>query len=188
MPVCTGSGITDPTGAAVFDRTLPVGTLGRIVRGSKFRGPRSDLEFDGLWIPCGPRERGCCRYAGITISRRTHGAGLCGHFAAAAGPVEVWQYASAAAQPGVYGLSLTVAQSNPALSLLSTTRVINPASITSTSYALRSNSCFGGNVQSGRQRLPISVRAAIGDRHGCAKRGPCCPRHRQATSLPPKGP
>jgi hypothetical protein len=57
------------------------------------------------------------------------------NFAAAAGGVEIWQYAVAGAQPGVYKLDLSPNQPSGAASLFSTTQVVNPAPTTTTNYA-----------------------------------------------------
>jgi hypothetical protein len=132
-----GVHITDPTGAVVFDRTLPVGILpaSTIVDNTKAQALRLSLTdyaypaaLSGVGVAV--TEGGSPALAALTSP------GTLNNFIALAGSVEIWQYAVAGAQPGVYGVVLAPYPSASGnVDLFSTTKVVNPASVTATSFA-----------------------------------------------------
>jgi hypothetical protein len=123
--------ITDPTGASIFARSLPVGELTNAVNVSNPSSQSVSLTLTDLAYPQ------ALTAVGAAV---THGAALLGEltasgatsFAAASGTLQVWQYASSGTAPGAYNLTLT----SSAGSLYATTQVVNPASpATATSFA-----------------------------------------------------
>jgi hypothetical protein len=134
-----GIQITDPTGAVVFGRTLPVGTLAAstIVNNPVAQG--LNVSLTDYVYPAALTSVGVAVTQGSAALEVLTAPGTATNFPAAAGNVEVWQYAVAGAQPGTYGLSLAVYQSsstaNPT-TLFSTTQVVNSApGSAATSYA-----------------------------------------------------
>jgi hypothetical protein len=127
-----GVRITDPSGALVFDRTLPVGSLGA---STIFNNPSAQsltLTLTDFAYPAALNSLGGAVTSGGAKLGELTAAGSSPAFTAPAGPLEIWQFATAAASPGVYGLSLASAKA----SLYSTTQVVNPASNASSgSYA-----------------------------------------------------
>jgi hypothetical protein len=128
--------ISDPNGATVFARTLPVGTLqaATIVDNTSARALSLTLTDYGYPAPLTNAEVAVT--AGATSLAVLSAPGAVSSFMAPAGSLDIWQYDVAGAQPGVYGLSLVYqAGTAGATSLYSTTQVVNPASVTTSSYA-----------------------------------------------------
>jgi len=132
-----GVRISDPNGTVVFDRTLPVGTLppATIVDNTTAQALSLTLTdyaypsaLSGLGVAV--TEGGSPALAALTS------AGTVNNFTAPAGSVDIWQYAVAGTQPGVYGVVLAPTPAvSGSVNLFSTTKVVNPTSVTATSFA-----------------------------------------------------
>jgi hypothetical protein len=129
-----GIRITDPSGAAVFDRTLPVGLMmaSNILQNPAAQGLSLNLTDYGYPAPL--MNVGIAVTQGAQALAVLNAPGTATNFMAAAGTVEVWHFASAGASPGVYSVNITAAQSGAA-SLYSTIQVANPTGTAATSYA-----------------------------------------------------
>jgi hypothetical protein len=132
-----GVHITDPSGTVVFDRTLPVGTLPPAVIVDNTTPRALSLTLTDYAYPAALSGLGVAvTEGGSPALAALTSAGAVTNFMAPAGSVEIWQYAVAGAQPGVYGVLLAP---YPAVSgsenLFSTTQVVNPASTSATSFA-----------------------------------------------------
>jgi plastocyanin len=131
-----GIQITDPTGAAVFTHTVPVGTLPAATIVDNTTAQALTLSLTDYGYPAALGTVGVAVTEGSASLATLTAPGTVANFTAPAGSVEIWQYAAAATQPGVYGVDLSVyAASTTGASLYSATQVVNPASITATSYA-----------------------------------------------------
>jgi hypothetical protein len=119
-----GVHITDPSGAVVFDRTLPVGKLGASTVVSNASAQSLTLSLADLAYPAALTSLGAAVTSGSLALGTLTAAGSLPNIMAPAGELEVWQYATAVTSPGVYNLSLASA----AAGLLSTTQVVNPSS------------------------------------------------------------
>ncbi len=120
-----GVRITDPSGAAVFDHTVPVGGLGpaKIVTNSSAQTLTLTLADEGYPAPLASLGA-AVTLGGLPALAELTAAGTAASGAPVpAGTLEVWTSAVAAAQAGVYNLTL----SGAAASLLSATQVVNPA-------------------------------------------------------------
>jgi plastocyanin len=126
-----GIKVADPTGATVFNRTLPVGTLpaSTIVDNTSAQG--LSLVLTDFAYPTALASVGVAITEGSTSLAQLTASGSLSNFIAPAGSVEIWQYAVAGAQPGVYSVGL----SSSSASLFSLTKVVNPAATTGQSYA-----------------------------------------------------
>jgi plastocyanin len=126
-----GIKITDPTGATVFDRTLPVGTMpaSTIVDNTSAQG--LNLTLTDFAYPAALASVGVAITEGSASLAQLTAPGSLSNFVSPAGSIEIWQYVTAGAQPGVYSVSL----SSSSASLFSLTKVVNPASVTAQSYA-----------------------------------------------------
>jgi plastocyanin len=126
--------ITDPTGAAVFDRTLPVGTLASSTIVNNPAAQTLDLTLTDLMYPAAFANLGVAVTSGSTLLANLSTPGSNPSIAAPAGNLQVWLYTVTSGTPGVYSLSLSNAAASNAL--LSTTQVVNPSTATTaTSYA-----------------------------------------------------
>jgi plastocyanin len=126
-----GIKITDPTGAVVFNRTLPVGTLpaSTIVDNTSAQG--LNLTLTDFAYPAALAGVGVAITEGSASLAQLTAPGSLSNFMAAAGSIEIWQYAVAGSQPGVYSVGL----SSSSASLFSLTKVVNPVATTGQSYA-----------------------------------------------------
>jgi hypothetical protein len=131
--------ITDPSGAAIFDRTLPVGTLAASTIVDNTAAQGLSLSLTDYAYPAALTGVGVAVTQGSKSLATLTAPGNLSNFLAVPGPVQVWQYATAGAQPGVYSLDLSIYQSSSTASktsLLSITQVVNPgAASAATSYA-----------------------------------------------------
>jgi len=129
--------ITDPSGAAIFSRTLPVGTLQAATIVDNTTAQPLTLNLTDYGYPAALAGVGAAVTEGSTSLASLTAPGTVANFMAPAGSISIWQYAAAGSQPGVYGLNLAVYQSGGTTgsSLFSTTQVVNPASVSATSYA-----------------------------------------------------
>jgi len=135
-----GIRITDPSGATVFDRSLPVGTLPGSTIVDSTTAQSLSVTLTDYAYPAALASVGVAVTQGSTVLNELTEPGSATNFLAAAGNVDVWQYAVAGAQPGTYSLNLSVYQSNPVNNLFSTTQVVNPTPSTSaTSFAFVAN-------------------------------------------------
>jgi plastocyanin len=126
-----GIKVTDPTGATVFNRTLPVGTLpaSTIVDNTSAQG--LNLVLTDFAYPAALASVGVAITEGSTSLAQLTAPGSLSNFMASAGSVEIWQYAVAGAQPGVYSVGLSSSSAN----LFSLTKVVNPTATTGQTYA-----------------------------------------------------
>jgi hypothetical protein len=136
-----GVHITDPNGAVVFDRTLPVGTLPASTIVDNTSQQSLSLSLTDYAYPAALADVGVAVTEGGSAALATLTApGTVNNFMAPAGSVEIWQFAVAGAQPGVYGVALSPYPSNAAsIDLYSTTKVVNPTASNATSYAFIAN-------------------------------------------------
>jgi hypothetical protein len=116
-----GVHIADPSGAAVFDRTLPVGTLPASTIVNDTSTQAFGLTLSDLAYPAALAGVGIAVTEGSTSLAKLTAPGTLGNFTVPAGSVEIWQYAAAGAQPGVY----TVTLSNSGTTLFSNTKVVS---------------------------------------------------------------
>jgi hypothetical protein len=113
--------IVGPAGAVVFDRTLPVGTLQAPTIVDNPTAQSLSLSLADLAYPAALSSVGVAVTEGSSSLAQLTAAGTVASFPAPAGSVEIWHYAVAGAQPGVYSLSL----SSSTASLYSTTQVVS---------------------------------------------------------------
>jgi hypothetical protein len=118
-----GVHIADPTGAAIFDRTLPVGTLPASTIVSNATAQAFGLTLNDLAYPTALAGVGVAVTQGSTSLAKLTAPGTLANFTVPAGSIEIWQYAVAGAQPGVYNVTL----SNSTTSLFSNTKVVSVA-------------------------------------------------------------
>jgi hypothetical protein len=118
--------IADPTGAAVFDRTLPVGTLPTSTIVHNATAQMFGLTLSDYAYPAALAGVGAAVTQGSTSLAKLTAPGALTNLAIPAGSIEIWQYSIAGAQPGVYSLSL----SNSTASLYSTTQVVGAGTAT----------------------------------------------------------
>jgi hypothetical protein len=131
-----GVHITDPTGAVVFDRTLPVGTMPASTIVDAKTTQALTLSLTDYGYPSALSTVGVAVTEGSSALATLVAPGTVNNFMAPAGSVEIWQFAIAGAQPGVYGVVLSpYPASAGSVDLFSTNKVINPPATTSTSYA-----------------------------------------------------
>ncbi len=138
-----GVRITDPTGAEVFSRSLPVGKLGASTLVVNPSAQPLTLKLTDLAYPAPLAGVGAAVTSGGSAAlAKLTAAGTVSNFTAPAATLEVWQYGSAGANPGVSSLSL----SGGAASLFVSNRVVNPgvAAGTSTFAFLVSLPSVGG--------------------------------------------
>lgn len=121
-----GIHIADPTGAAVFDRTLPVGTLPASTIVDNTTAQMLGLTLTDFAYPAALASVGVAVTEGSSALAQLTAPGTLANFMVPAGSVEIWQYSAAGAQPGVYSLSL----SSSTASLFSRTRVVNAGTAT----------------------------------------------------------
>ncbi len=127
-----GARITDPSGAVVFDRTLPVGSLGASTVVNNPTPQSLTLSLTDFAYPASLNSLGAAVTSGGVKLGELTAAGSLPAFTAPAGSLEIWQYATAGASSGVYNLNLASAHAT----LFSTTQVVNPAgNASSGSYA-----------------------------------------------------
>jgi hypothetical protein len=116
-----GVRIADPSGTAILDRTLPVGTMpaSMIVNNATAQG--FGLTLTDLAYPAALAGVGIAVTQGSTSLAKLSAPGTLANFTVPAGSIEIWQYAVAGAQPGVYNVTL----SNSTTSLFSNTKVVS---------------------------------------------------------------
>jgi hypothetical protein len=124
-----GVHIADPSGAAILDRTVPVGTLPASTIVNNTTAQAFGLTLNDLAYPVALTGVGVAVTEGSTFLAKLTSPGTLANFTVPAGSVEIWQYAVAGAQPGVYNLTL----SNGTTSLFSNTKVVSVAPAASAS-------------------------------------------------------
>jgi hypothetical protein len=123
--------ITASNGAAVFARTLPVGELPTSTFVSNPAAATLSLSLTDEQYPAPLSSLGVAVSSGADLLGALTASGT-KSLQAPAGNLEVWQYAVAGSQPGVYGLTLSAGSTN----LLAATEVVNPSdAATATSFA-----------------------------------------------------
>jgi len=131
-----GVQITDPTGATVFNRTLPVGTMPASNLVNTTAAQNLSLTLSDFDYPAALAHEGVAVTSGSSLLAQLTAPGTLSNFMAPSGGLEIWQYTVAAAQPGVYSVALA----NATQSLYSTTQVVNPnATATQESFAFAVN-------------------------------------------------
>jgi hypothetical protein len=153
-----GVHITDPSGAVVFDRSLPVGSLGASTIVTNPTAQPLSLTLADFAYPAPLSSLGAAVTAGGLGLGKLTAAGTLTNIVAPAGTVEVWQFATAGNSPGVYSLGLA----SGAASLLSTTQVVNPGSNTSAgSFAFLVNLTAAGtyNLAVSDFQFPVALQA-----------------------------
>ena len=118
--------IVGPSGGVVFDRTLPVGTLPAPTIVDNPTAQSLNLSLTDLAYPSALASVGVAVTEGASPLAQLTAAGTVAGFPAPAGSVEIWHYAVAGGQPGVYSLSL----SSSTASLYSTTQVVGSGTAT----------------------------------------------------------
>lgn len=135
-----GVHITDPTGAAVFDRTAAVGSL---ASATPFTNPTAQsltLTLTDFAYPAALAGLGVAVTSGSSDLGQLTAAGSLANVAAPSGSLQIWQYAVAGAQPGAYGLSIAAtgaaAGATPLLSIAQAVNLPNSAAPTSYAFAV----------------------------------------------------
>jgi hypothetical protein len=139
-----GIRITDPSGAAIFDYTLAVGSVTSTDVDNPTAGALSLTLTDfGYPAPLAGVGAAVTSGGGPALGTLT-AAGTAANIMAPTGSIDVWTYAAAGTQPGSYELTLTSATST----LLSTTQVVNPSNASSAgTYAFAVNLPAAGTYQ-----------------------------------------
>lgn len=118
-----GVQISDPTGKLVFNQSFPVGELGGATIVDNPAAQSLTLALTDYQYPQALTNLAAAVTQGGTLLGSLPAAGSQTQFNAAAGSTDVWTFAVASAQPGVYNLSL----SSSSASILSQTEVVNPS-------------------------------------------------------------
>jgi hypothetical protein len=118
-----GIHIVDSANAVVFDRSIPVGALAPASIVTNPSAQSLTLTLSDFGYPAPLASLGAAVTSGGIALGTLHAAGALPITTVPAGHIDVWTYAAAGAEPGVYALSL----SSSSAALLSTTQVINPA-------------------------------------------------------------
>ncbi len=117
--------IVDPNGAVYFDHAVAVGALDAATAVANPSAQNLSLTLADQGYPASLTGLGAAVTSGSARLAVLTAAGSVASFAAPAGSLQVWTYAAAGTQPGIYALVLASTGSAPT-SLLSTTRVVNP--------------------------------------------------------------
>jgi plastocyanin len=127
-----GIHIVDPTGAVVFDRTLPVGSMPAPTIVDNPAAQALTLRLTDLGYPDTLTSLGVDITEGSSSLARLTASGTVASSAAPKGAIDIWQYAVAGAKPGAYSLNL----SGGTGAVLSTTEVVGTGnSSTAQSFA-----------------------------------------------------
>ena len=137
--------VTGPSGAAVFDRTAPVGTLpAATIVNNPAAAASLSVKLTDYEYPAALAGLGVAVTAGSVDLGQLTAAGTVATGAAPAGPLYVWQYAVDGAQEGVYGLTIASGSST----LYSNVQAVNPTGAAATgSYAFAVTLPAAGNYQ-----------------------------------------
>jgi hypothetical protein len=102
-----GIAVTGPTGvAAPLDVTLPVGLLGAAAQTTNPAAQSLTLKITDFAFPAALATAGALVSAGSTSLGTVSGAGATSSFAAPAGPLQVWSFASSGTDAGTYEVDL----------------------------------------------------------------------------------
>jgi hypothetical protein len=151
-----GIQIADPTGALVFNRTLPVGTMPASTQITSASAAALSLTLTDFDYPAALAQEGVAVTSGSTLLSQLTAPGSVPNFMAPAGVLEIWQYTAAGAQPGVYSATLANGTSN----LFSATNVVDPAApSTQQSYAFAVNLPTAGsyNLVANDFQFPVTL-------------------------------
>jgi hypothetical protein len=139
-----GVHITDPTGAAVFDRTAPVGTLKAPTVVSNPAAQALSLTLTDFMYPAQLAGLGAAVTVGSVDLGQLTAAGTLATVEAPSGALNLWQYAVAGAEQGVYSVTLGTS----ANALYSSAQAVNlPSAASPTSYAFVVTLPTAGNYQ-----------------------------------------
>lgn len=131
-----GVRITDPNNAVVFDRTVPVGTLTSATSVDNPATEGLNLVLTDFKYPAALTTAAAAVTQGSRLLAALPAPGTVSNFMAPSGSVQIWQYAAAGTQSGVYDLNLEVYEaSGTGTKLYSTTQVANPTGAATTAYA-----------------------------------------------------
>jgi hypothetical protein len=139
--------ITDPTGAVVFSRSVAVGSLSTATYVTNPSAQSLQLSLTDFGYPAPLTSVGVAVTSAGTALTTITAPGSSPMFDAPAGPLQLWQYAHAGMQPGVYQVSLNAGTT----ALYSSTQVAqlsNAATATSFAYIanLPSAGAYTGTV------------------------------------------
>jgi hypothetical protein len=139
-----GIRITDPNGKAVFDSTFPVGALAAATVIDNPTAQSLTLDLTDYGYPATLASVGAVITSGGSLLGTLDAEGSAANIRAPVGSLDVWTYAAAGTQPGVYGISITGGSGT----LLSTTQVVDPTgSSSSGEYAFVVNIAQAGTYQ-----------------------------------------
>lgn len=153
-----GVQITDPNGVAVFNRTLPVGTMPASTLVNTTSAQSLSLTLTDFEYPAPLAHEGVAVTSGSAALAQLTAPGTLSNFMAPSGVLEVWQYTVAGAQPGVYSVALA----NASQSLFSTTQVVNPSAATmqeSYAFAVNLPAAGGYNLVTNDFQFPVSLQS-----------------------------
>jgi plastocyanin len=142
-----GVRITDPSGNAVYDRTLPVGTMAASTIVQNPATQALSLTLTDFAYPAPLSSAGIEVTQGSSVLASLTAPGSLPNFTGSAGSIEIWQYVVAGSQPGVYSATLSTYQpsGSAVTNLYSNTQVVNPgAASAATSYAFVAPLTSGG--------------------------------------------
>ncbi|MDP8986467.1 MAG: hypothetical protein M3N97_15790 [Pseudomonadota bacterium] len=123
--------IVGPAGVAVLDRTTPVGTMSSATVVGNSTAQQLNMTLSDYDYPTALASVGAAVTQGSSVIGKLTAPGSLSGISAAASDLEVWQFALAGAQPGVYSFGLSSASAG----LYSTTQVVQTTSSTSQSFA-----------------------------------------------------
>jgi MYXO-CTERM domain-containing protein len=135
-----GVHIADPSGAAIFDQTEPVGKMPAATSVNNVPAQTLGVTLNDLAYPAALARVGVAVTSGSALLGALTASGTV-PLAAPAGTLQIWQYAVSNGQPGVYNLGVAPATGS---SLYATTQVVNPSTTTGQSFAFVKNLTAAG--------------------------------------------
>jgi hypothetical protein len=126
-----GVRIADPSGAAIFDQTQPVGKMPAATSVNNASAQTLGVTLNDLAYPAALARVGVALTSGSMSLGALTASGTV-PVVAPAGTLQIWQYAVSNGQPGIYNLGVAPPTGS---SLYSTTQVVNPSTTTGQSFA-----------------------------------------------------
>jgi plastocyanin len=139
--------IADPSGNAVYDRTLPVGTMPASTIVQNPATQALSLTLTDFAYPAPLSSAGIEVTQGSAVLGSLTAQGALSNFTGSAGSIEIWQYVVAGSQPGVYSATLATYQPSgtAVTNLYSNTQVVNPSAASAAAdYAFVATLTSGG--------------------------------------------